>query len=1253
MAEPHEPTDLECDDCGNPMPTPESVLKCLCGMEYCERCFEKHMRQIQKRGQQSKHGPSIPSPPSQAEELWENITSAFAHLDIPSRFIQDEKAKWFGLRSQKSNGRNDSPEAQYIVETSRLKDLIAQSLNLEDSPATQYPSFASFVGITGAGKSLLIQYLISLGKMENETGSNEFQIPVTGSSSQLDPTTGEVNLYADPSTFGTSAPIFLADCEGIGGGISMANDYQKKWHDVKNHGRAVFQLEHRISDKEVLEDLYPRLLYIFSDVVCYVVSEKSWPLTIARLLSWSTTGAQHAINQAALPALILILNSAEWAGEDEWVSDTGGDVLTGFVLKTMQRAFAADSKLRKKAREYGISPDTPASASDTSTPLEKLLLKSYSSVHTHFIPRMGLGRFGCPEAMLNQVVRLRERIKLGSKRVQKVRAKSMTMFDHNQLVAIASYAFSHISQNLDTPFDFGLCRLLTSKSIETHIARFLKVCVDRADVSGLDLSTLFKAATSVIASAIVKKAQSSKNQAIVELHIFHEGTRSLCKEALNEFFENYMPCSYVNRDPPWKCVNTRSGHAKGHQPAIHGALFPIRASFATGEFEAATAEIYNEDKFMTEIETKVSELTQIVKDAAGSNPAKWYSIVRDKHDENVDSLRKLEVFSMKKQNESITTKMKENLFTQPKFCFYCLFGKSEYRLPCQHLICGSCAKENSVSDQYRQEPEATISLKRCILCTEEGPCNKWPFSIQTLPKLADPRILALDGAGVRAIAQLFWLISLEEIIGIGLPIGQFFDLIVGSSMSGIVALGIGTQDLCARDCLEQFKLICDKGFVNKLGTKTFVPGLQSLTIRFRGSIYLQEPYKNVIRDRFFNGQEDIVFGLQNHCRVAVTTTVKSKASLIANYQTGEGDDKRYTDATMSTWEAAMCASAAPPYFAPMLVDGTVFRDGGLKANNPVHIALEEAKLLWGKPRPDSLISMGTGLPGGSLQPEPAGLGNLDAKIAGYLRTWLGSIDGQQAWDDFRDSQSGDVLARCNRLNTSWDWIDPTFDDLEISDIDMQHMSWEELVSKSGMVLLRSDFGSQYIPQIDNPYEPVAGPCTNNILAVQADILRASLYFFQVSRICKVDHEMFYISGSLKCRIGVSDSRPYDRLLGLTEWFAINGRGVYGMHEFPRNYSNLFDAPVQFEHTSTGGPIRIDVKFKALPYLVTISGFPMDFQALRDHCAENGIKEEKYSSSYHWQSQTYPYAESSIGDPYERVRTPGTDALNFADYTYPI
>ncbi|KAF3282686.1 hypothetical protein TWF970_001432 [Orbilia oligospora] len=546
------------------------------------------------------------------------------------------------------------------------------------------------------------------------------------------------------------------------------------------------------------------------------------------------------------------------------------------------------------------------------------------------------------------------------------------------------------------------------------------------------------------------------------------------------------------------------------------------------------------------------------------------------------------------------------------------------------MICGTCLKENS--SNRIQEPDAMAVLEKCVLCDDNGRSHGWPFTVQMLPALANPRILALDGAGVRGVTQLVLLERLEESIGLGLPIGYFFDLVVGSSMGGIVALGLGVEGLPASECLERFKAISSEGFDNKLGTKT--PGLKLISRRIRGSIYLQDSYSRAIEEYFDNRKGNITYGLRNHCRVAVTTTVGSDARLIANYHAG--DDEKYINSKMTISDAAKCSSMAPLYFEPMLVNGMEFWDGGLTANNPVQLALDESNLLWGKPRPDLVLSIGTGH-SSALQDEPVGLKNLDEKLKELMILWLRTMNGQQDWKNFCNSKRNDpdTLARCHRLSVSSVFgREAAFDEADrIISMEMKAQGYNERYKKSYSL-----------------YEPVSGECRDDIIEVQANILRASQYYFKVARILKGGNEKFFIYGSLRCRLNLIHGEPFLYLLKFTNCFTINRLKVFDVDE-PIRRSQFFDMPVRFEHSSASGPIRIAVNFNEDTYSVAISGFPMDIQVLRDYCAETGIEEEELDVNFNFEDddkeQTIVSEDgSSNSDPIERVMTPSTTANDF-------
>lgn len=144
--------------------------------------------------------------------------------------------------------------------------------------------------VTGAGKSTLIKMLIDL-----RSHARQEAVPVVGSVNDSVPTSGDVHLYVDPCTHFTDYPILYADCEGLDGGEQEPMALQAR--RAENSNRHVQQgkrtpsfqkrlrKKHHSSQREitwantfdkktrqfVVTNLYPRLLYTFSDVVVFVL----------------------------------------------------------------------------------------------------------------------------------------------------------------------------------------------------------------------------------------------------------------------------------------------------------------------------------------------------------------------------------------------------------------------------------------------------------------------------------------------------------------------------------------------------------------------------------------------------------------------------------------------------------------------------------------------------------------------------------------------------------------------------------------------------------------------------------------------------------------------------------------------------------------------------------------------------------------------------------------------------------------------
>jgi len=112
--------------------------------------------------------------------------------------------------------------------------------------------------------------------------------PVVGDLENSDsPTSSDVHLFADPGTRNSLRPFLYADCEGLEGGNrdpralidiqqAMGTCIMLGGHGVRSQGRRLRRVkivnvneDQRCRDWMV-KQLYPRILFTFSDLICYV-----------------------------------------------------------------------------------------------------------------------------------------------------------------------------------------------------------------------------------------------------------------------------------------------------------------------------------------------------------------------------------------------------------------------------------------------------------------------------------------------------------------------------------------------------------------------------------------------------------------------------------------------------------------------------------------------------------------------------------------------------------------------------------------------------------------------------------------------------------------------------------------------------------------------------------------------------------------------------------------------------------------------
>lgn len=94
---------------------------------------------------------------------------------------------------------------------------------------------------------------------------------------QTIPTSGDVHLFSDPVTRDTRYPTYYVDCEGMDGGESLPAsaiclEKLSRVGDINYLIHKRREVSPPITRAWAVKELYPRILFPFSDVVCLVTT---------------------------------------------------------------------------------------------------------------------------------------------------------------------------------------------------------------------------------------------------------------------------------------------------------------------------------------------------------------------------------------------------------------------------------------------------------------------------------------------------------------------------------------------------------------------------------------------------------------------------------------------------------------------------------------------------------------------------------------------------------------------------------------------------------------------------------------------------------------------------------------------------------------------------------------------------------------------------------------------------------------------
>lgn len=256
------------------------------------------------------------------------------------------------------------------------------------------------------------------------------------------------------------------------------------------------------------------------------------------------------------------------------------------------------------------------------------------------------------------------------------------------------------------------------------------------------------------------------------------------------------------------------------------------------------------------------------------------------------------------------------------------------------------------------------------------------------------KVLSLDGGGIKGTFSAAVLAAIEEQGGVRLV--DYFDIIVGTSTGGILALAIAAG-LPAHEIVEFYVTHGPRIFPPERGPGRWGRLLAS-TIRPK---YVQRPLRTALESVF---RARVMGSLQTRVVIPTFSATSGQIRLMKTPH----HPRLTRDHSHSLVDVALATSAAP-YYLPghTTTDGERFIDGGVWANNPVAVAVIEAiGYLDVPPEAIEVLSVGT-----TSEPYHLESGTLKRGCAGLL---FGLTNGQ-SMGLFTASQASAAAAQARVL----------------------------------------------------------------------------------------------------------------------------------------------------------------------------------------------------------------------------------------------
>lgn len=502
------------------------------------------------------------------------------------------------------------------------------------------------------------------------------------------------------------------------------------------------------------------------------------------MLQWASTSIESSINQPVLPHVIIVLNATSTRIDDaEWDVQTATDRLLDYNANAF-RVEPLKQYTDKWTKQGRVIKNT-----------RDLIKCYYTDVRVVRVPT--IGRF---MLIKEQVDKLYLQLAEACSKSFNAKLQAWQSYTAAEFSLYVQAGIDHFTSRPKEPFNFVDVALKLNPLPQSFSGHLFALAVEATfrDPHGYmkdESKTIFKL-TSLVASYILLdciryrrrgrhllcQAWSLVCTLLIMIIgkpeiIFEKHYKPACADAIDLISNRLIQCTYRSRKGK-HCVNSRLSHQKGHQDQT-GNIIGDGYFESEHSSEAFTREWLETTRaFYIEHEKKLQRTC-----SEARNNADRDKVAYELHRNNL-----IEFF----ENHGKTVEGRQT-------CYGCLMEVPQHLLPCNHMLCTACIKMlGRITDKNTYTVDFCHFETRAARASSSNSSAR--ISIRFKPEFAGIRILSLDGyvhplflrirwhsptdmayrGGMRGIVELECLQAIERVLGKGLPIQAFFDLIVGT-----------------------------------------------------------------------------------------------------------------------------------------------------------------------------------------------------------------------------------------------------------------------------------------------------------------------------------------------------------------------------------------------------------------------------------------------------------------------------------------